>query len=78
MTGKPTTAADAILDILGEQGRSQRSLALAVSITPQALVNRLSSSSMRVDSLCEMADELGYQVVLEDKADQQKSYVLRS
>lgn len=78
MTEQVTTAAGAVVDILGNQGRSQRSLSRALGITPQALTNRLASGSMRIDSLCEMADELGYQVVLTSNDDAGESYVLKS
>lgn len=58
-------ASDAVLHALAKQGRTQRSFAQALGITPQALDNRLNAKSMRVDTLCEMARELGCKVMIE-------------
>ena len=53
-------SADAIKSILEEQGRSQRSLALDLGLTPQALDQRLKSKTMKVETLCQTAERLGY------------------
>ncbi|HJF46123.1 MULTISPECIES: XRE family transcriptional regulator [Atopobiaceae] len=58
-------SAEAIRRILDAQGRSQRSLAIGLDVTPQALDQRLRSKTMKVETLCEMASELGYRLVLE-------------
>lgn len=47
-----------------EQGRSQRSLALDLGLTPQALDQRLKSKTMKVETLCQTAEQLGYTVSL--------------
>lgn len=60
-------SADAIRLILEEQGRSQRSLALELGLTPQALDQRLKSKTMRVETLCQTAEQLGYTVALVPK-----------
>lgn len=57
-------SADAIKTILEQQGRSQRSLALDLGLTPQALDQRLKSKTMKVETLCQTAAELGYTVQL--------------
>lgn len=57
-------SADAIKSILEEQGRSQRSLALDLGITPQALDVRMRSKSMKVETLCGTVGKLGYRVEL--------------
>ncbi len=57
-------SADAIRAILEQQGRSQRSLALDLGLTPQALDQRLKSKTMKVETLCQTAAELGYTVKL--------------
>lgn len=62
-------SADAIRSILREQGRSQRSLALELGLTPQALDQRLKSKTMKVETLCQTADQLGYTVALVPKND---------
>ncbi|MEQ2956864.1 helix-turn-helix domain-containing protein [Slackia piriformis] len=62
-------SADAIRLILEEQGRSQRSLALELGLTPQALDQRLKSKTMKVETLCQTADQLGYTVALVPKND---------
>lgn len=62
-------SADAIRSILEEQGRSQRSLALELGLTPQALDQRLKSKTMKVETLCQTADQLGYTVALVPKND---------
>ena len=53
-------SSDAIRSILVEQGRSQRSLALELGLTPQALDQRLKSKTMKVETLCQTAEQLGY------------------
>lgn len=58
-------AREAIRMILEEQGRSQRSLALDLEVTPQALDQRLRAGTMKVETLSEMAGRLGYRLVLE-------------
>lgn len=60
-------SADAIRLILEEQGRSQRSLALELGLTPQALDQRLKSKTMKVETLCQTAEQLGYTVTLVPK-----------
>lgn len=62
-------SADAISSILEEQGRSQRSLALELGLAPQALDQRLKSKTMKVETLCQTADQLGYTVALVPKND---------
>lgn len=62
-------SADAIRLILEEQRRSQRSLALELGLTPQALDQRLKSRTMKVETLCQTAEQLGYTVVLVPKGD---------
>lgn len=62
-------SADAIRSILEDQGRSQRSLALELGLTPQALDQRLKSKTMKVETLCQTADRLGYTVALVPKND---------
>lgn len=57
-------SSDAIRTILGEQDRSQRSLALELGLTPQALDQRLKSKTMKVETLCQTAERLGYTVNL--------------
>lgn len=57
-------SADAIKLILEEQGRSQRSPALDLGLTPQALDQRLKSKTMKVETLCQTAGRLGYVVQL--------------
>lgn len=57
------TPAEAIKSILRAEGRSMRSMAIELEITPQGLNNRL-SGDMKVSSLCQMADLLGYKVAL--------------
>lgn len=54
----------AIKSILGEQGRSQRSLALDLGLTLQALDQRLKSKTMKVETLCQTAAQLDYSVRL--------------
>lgn len=56
---------EAIIEILKDIKRSQRSLAQELGITPQTLSNRLiGEGSMQVDTLADMASVLGYKVVL--------------
>lgn len=62
-------SADAIKSILEEQGRSQRFLALDLGLTPQALDQRLKSKTMKVETLCQTAERLGYTVNLVPKQD---------
>ena len=57
-------SADAIKSILEQQGRSQRALALDLGLTPQALDQRLKSKTMKVETLCQTAKQLGYTVQL--------------
>lgn len=63
------TSGEVIKEILAEEGRSMRSLALELGISPQALANRL-NGSMYVSTFCQMAEMLGYKVALvpEDEA----------
>lgn len=60
-------ASEAIEALMSAQGRTKRSLAQELEITPQALNKRL-SGDMKVSSLCQMADLLGYDVALVPKA----------
>lgn len=60
-------SADAIKSILDERGRSQRSLAIDLGLTPQALDQRLKSKTMKVETLCQTAEQLGYTVSLVSK-----------
>lgn len=55
--------AEAIKSVLESEGRSMRSMAMELGITPQGLGNRL-SGDMKVSSLCQMAGALGYKVML--------------
>lgn len=55
---------EAIKSILEEQGRPQRSLALDLGLTPQALDPRLKSKTMKVKSLCQTATQPDYSVRL--------------
>lgn len=55
---------EAIATILKAQGRSKRSLAIELGLSPQALDQRLKSQSMRIDTLCETIDKLGYRTLL--------------
>lgn len=57
-------ASDAIKKLLEDQGRTQRSFALELGITPQGLDQRLKSKTMKVGTLCEMAAQLGYSIHL--------------
>ena len=58
-------AGDAINDILREQERSQRSLALELGVSPQTISERLlGDGSVRVDTLVDMAHALDYKVML--------------
>lgn len=57
-------SADAIKSILEEQGRSQRSLAIDLGLTPQALDQRLKSKTMKVETLCQTAAQLDCSVKL--------------
>lgn len=57
-------ASDAIRMLLEDQGRTQRSFALELGITPQGLDQRLKSKTMKVETLCEMAAQLGYGIRL--------------
>lgn len=61
-------SADAIKSILDERGRSQRSLAIYLGLTPQALDQRLKSKTMKVETLCQTAEQLGYTVSLVSKS----------
>ena len=56
---------DALRDIISKQGRSQRSVALDMGLSPQALASRLSEgSNMRTKTLSEVSDALGYRIML--------------
>lgn len=55
-------SSELIKEILEEMGRSKRSLALELGITPQALDHRLASSP-RADTLCSTLSPLGYKLV---------------
>lgn len=57
-------SSDAIKKLLEDQGRTQRSFALELGITPQGLDQRLKSKTMKVGTLCEMATQLGYGIRL--------------
>lgn len=63
------TSGEVIKEILAEEGRSMRSLALELGISPQALANRL-NSSMYISNFCQTVEKLGYRVALvpEDEA----------
>lgn len=63
------TSGEVIKEILAEEGRSMRSLALELGISPQALTNRL-NSSMYISNFCQTVEKLGYRVALvpEDEA----------
>lgn len=63
------TSGEVIKEILAEEGRSMRSLALELGISPQALTNRL-NGSMYVSTFCQTVEKLGYRVALvpEDEA----------
>lgn len=63
------TSGEVIKEILAEEGRSMRSLALELGISPQALANRL-NSSMYISNFCQTVEKLGYKVALvpEDEA----------
>lgn len=65
-------ASNAIKALLDEQGRTQRSFAHELGITPQGLDQRLKSKTMKVETLCEMAAQLGYgiRLVPEDGAEE--------
>ena len=57
-------SAEAIKSILEDRGRSQRSLAIDLGLTPQALDQRLKSKTMKVETLCQTAAQLIYSVKL--------------
>lgn len=57
-------ASNAIKVLLDEQGRTQRSFALELGITPQGLDQRLKSKIMKVGTLCEITAQLGYSIRL--------------
>ena len=63
------TSGEVIKEILAEEGRSMRSLALELGISPQVLANRL-NSSMYISNFCQTVEKLGYKVALvpEDEA----------
>lgn len=61
-------SADPIKSILEEQGRSQSSLAIDLGLTPQALDQRLKSKTMKVETLCQTAEQFGYTVSLVSKS----------
>lgn len=62
-------SAEAIRSILEEQGRTQRSLALDLGLTPQALDQRLKSKTMKVETLCQTVEQLGYTVSIIPKGE---------
>lgn len=53
---------EAVARILADKGRSKRSLALELGISPPALEHRLSASP-RIDTVAGMMAALGYDVV---------------
>lgn len=55
---------DAIKSILEEQGRPQRSLALDLDLTLQALDQRLKPKTMKVETLYQTVAQLAYSVRL--------------
>ena len=55
-------SSELVMELLSERGRSKRSLALELGITPQALDHRLSTSP-KVDTLASTLGPLGYKVV---------------
>ena len=57
------TSGEVIKVILAEKGRSWRSPALELGISPQALTNRL-NSSMYISNFCQTVEKLGYRVAL--------------
>ena len=66
---------EAIREIAGVEGRSLRSLALDLGITPQALGNRL-SGDMKTSTLCEIASLLGYKVMLVPSESETEGYTV--
>lgn len=56
-------ASEALITILNAKGRSKRSLALELGISPQALDSRL-RTDIKVATLRETAAPLGYKVML--------------
>lgn len=65
MSGEPS-ASEVVRAICSRQGRTLKSLADELGISPQALDTRLRSSSMRVETLSELLGPLGYRVVITD------------
>jgi hypothetical protein len=65
VSGEPS-ASEVVRAICSRQGRTLKSLADELGISPQALDTRLRSSSMRVETLSELLVPLGYQVVITD------------
>lgn len=66
--GQAVRSGDVINQILQDQGRSQRSLALELGITQQTVSKRLvRDGSLHVDTLASMADALGYEVLVSPK-----------
>lgn len=65
MIGDPS-ASEVVRAICGRQGRTLKSLADELGISPQALDTRLRSSSMRVETLSGLLRPLGYQVTVTD------------
>ena len=55
-------SSDMVMEVLSAKGRSKRSLALDLGISPQALERRLSSSP-RVNTLADTLGPLGYEVL---------------
>lgn len=64
--GEGMLPAEAVRLILKNEKRSMRSMAMELDITPQGLSNRL-AGDMKVSSLCQMAEALGYRVVLDPR-----------
>ena len=60
------SASEVVRAICSRQGRTLKSLADELGISPQALDTRLRSSSMRVETLSELLGPLGYGVVITD------------
>jgi transcriptional regulator with XRE-family HTH domain len=68
VSGEPSSS-EVVRALCGRQGRTLKSLADELGISPQALDTRLRSSSMRVETLSELLGPLGYRVVVTDGDD---------
>lgn len=55
-------SSEMVMEVLSSNGRSKRSLALELGISPQALESRLSTSP-RVETLADTLGPLGYEVL---------------